>query len=332
MSMIFCRGCGKEIHESAPTCPHCGAPQNIATGAKSKYKSQTVAALLSAFLGGFGAQRFYLGPIWLAVIYLLLCWTGIPGLIAIVETFIIVFSSQATWARKYNNGVITPPAHLAVKILVLVFPVVAMIGILAAIAIPQYATYTARAKLMSVQASLAATRPQLIDHMMNLGSSPLSEGELASINEALKQNNAITATDAFSYGNYADVGAQMRDGNQQRTFYMVTRDRGQTWQCLTTDTEARNLPKDCQTVGALPRPEIPKPAQKIGLWTEATYQDALKSCIQRATEHGNPNAQESCSCFLGKVSMVIPESVIQQSDMPHDAKELIQLMANECAG
>lgn len=29
MSMIFCRGCGKEIHESAPTCPHCGAPQTI---------------------------------------------------------------------------------------------------------------------------------------------------------------------------------------------------------------------------------------------------------------------------------------------------------------
>ena len=27
MAMIFCRGCGKEIHESAPACPHCGAPQ-----------------------------------------------------------------------------------------------------------------------------------------------------------------------------------------------------------------------------------------------------------------------------------------------------------------
>jgi len=27
MGMVFCRGCGKEIHESAPTCPHCGAPQ-----------------------------------------------------------------------------------------------------------------------------------------------------------------------------------------------------------------------------------------------------------------------------------------------------------------
>lgn len=28
--MFFCRGCGKEIHESAPACPYCGALQNIA--------------------------------------------------------------------------------------------------------------------------------------------------------------------------------------------------------------------------------------------------------------------------------------------------------------
>ncbi len=29
MSMVFCRGCGKEIHETAPTCPSCGAPQSV---------------------------------------------------------------------------------------------------------------------------------------------------------------------------------------------------------------------------------------------------------------------------------------------------------------
>jgi type IV pilus assembly protein PilA len=30
--MIYCRGCGKQIHETAPTCPHCGAPQSTASG------------------------------------------------------------------------------------------------------------------------------------------------------------------------------------------------------------------------------------------------------------------------------------------------------------
>lgn len=30
MSMIFCHGCGKSIHNSAPTCPQCGALQGAA--------------------------------------------------------------------------------------------------------------------------------------------------------------------------------------------------------------------------------------------------------------------------------------------------------------
>ena len=29
MGMVFCRGCGKEIHETATMCPHCGATQAI---------------------------------------------------------------------------------------------------------------------------------------------------------------------------------------------------------------------------------------------------------------------------------------------------------------
>ncbi len=27
--MVFCRGCGTEIHETAPVCPKCGAPQRL---------------------------------------------------------------------------------------------------------------------------------------------------------------------------------------------------------------------------------------------------------------------------------------------------------------
>jgi hypothetical protein len=27
MSLVFCRGCGAKIHETAPTCPHCGMEQ-----------------------------------------------------------------------------------------------------------------------------------------------------------------------------------------------------------------------------------------------------------------------------------------------------------------
>ena len=36
MSMVFCRGCGKEIHETAVTCPLCGAPQNTPTAPEKR--------------------------------------------------------------------------------------------------------------------------------------------------------------------------------------------------------------------------------------------------------------------------------------------------------
>ncbi len=139
MSMIFCSGCGKEMHESASACPHCGAPAN---SVQSVRKSQTVASVLCLFLGSVGGHRFYLGPTWLGVVYLLLCWTGIPSLIAMVETFIIVFSSQETWAKKYNNGVTTPPTHVAIKILTLLIPILMLVGIITAVVLPSMVDQT----------------------------------------------------------------------------------------------------------------------------------------------------------------------------------------------
>ncbi len=52
-------------------------------------KDPTVALLLTFFLGGFGAHQFYLGRVGLGIVYALFCWTLIPGLIALVECFLI---------------------------------------------------------------------------------------------------------------------------------------------------------------------------------------------------------------------------------------------------
>lgn len=40
-NMVFCRGCGKKIHETAPMCPHCGALTNSEATEQNicKYKS-----------------------------------------------------------------------------------------------------------------------------------------------------------------------------------------------------------------------------------------------------------------------------------------------------
>lgn len=65
-------------------------------------KSKSTAALLALFLGGFGAHKFYLGKNGLGVLYLLLCWTGIPSIAAFIEFFIYVFMSQEDFDAKYN--------------------------------------------------------------------------------------------------------------------------------------------------------------------------------------------------------------------------------------
>ncbi len=60
-----------------------------------------VAALLALLLGGFGAHKFYLGQGGLGVIYLLLCWTFIPAIVALVEGIIYLTMSDAEFSRKY---------------------------------------------------------------------------------------------------------------------------------------------------------------------------------------------------------------------------------------
>jgi len=98
MAMVFCTACGKEIHDTAATCPHCGAEQNSAA---SGSKSRVAAILLAFFLGGIGVHKFYLGKWGQGIAYLLFCWTLIPSIIAFVEFIIYLTLSDAEFAKRY---------------------------------------------------------------------------------------------------------------------------------------------------------------------------------------------------------------------------------------
>ena len=94
--MVYCRGCGKEIHRSARACPHCGAVQRT-----DVVKSKTVAGVLALFLGGFGIHRFYLNH-WWGLFYFLFCWTFIPSIIALAEALAFFCASDEAWSAKYG--------------------------------------------------------------------------------------------------------------------------------------------------------------------------------------------------------------------------------------
>lgn len=98
-AMVFCRGCGKEIHESAATCPHCGAPQGKSAGGKSK----VTAGVLALLLGGFGIHKFYLGAWGWGIIYILFVLTFIPAILALIEGIRYLTLSEDDFTRKASE-------------------------------------------------------------------------------------------------------------------------------------------------------------------------------------------------------------------------------------
>ena len=91
--MVFCRGCGKEIHETAVSCPHCGAVQHVTAKLHKNQsgtiwlsgKSKVTAGVLALLLCGFGIHKFYLGARGCGIVYILFILTWIPTILGLIE-------------------------------------------------------------------------------------------------------------------------------------------------------------------------------------------------------------------------------------------------------
>lgn len=129
-----CTSCGATIKSAAVICPQCGVPQR-------RPVSKPTLLLLTFFTGGIGGHKFYLGKNWLGVLYMLFCWTYIPGLVAMVEFLVYAFTSSERLNEKYSANA------SAATIVAVVVGFVVVIGVLAAISLPAYQDYTVRAKV-----------------------------------------------------------------------------------------------------------------------------------------------------------------------------------------
>ena len=65
-------------------------------------KSKIAAGILGILLGAFGVHKFYLGKIGLGILYLLFFWTGIPGIIGLIEGIIYLTMSDEDFRAKYG--------------------------------------------------------------------------------------------------------------------------------------------------------------------------------------------------------------------------------------
>lgn len=63
-------------------------------------KNKTTAGILAILLGGLGIHKFYLGKGGLGVLYLLFCWTYIPGIIGLIEGIIYLTQNERDFQIK----------------------------------------------------------------------------------------------------------------------------------------------------------------------------------------------------------------------------------------
>lgn len=61
---------------------------------------QVAAGVLSILLGDIGVGHFYTGQILRGVLDILFCWTGIPGIIGLVEGIIWLCDSEEEWSER----------------------------------------------------------------------------------------------------------------------------------------------------------------------------------------------------------------------------------------
>jgi TM2 domain-containing membrane protein YozV len=97
---IYCSSCGKIIKKEAEICPYCGIRQKEQN---NSLKDKTVAGILAILLGGFGIHKFYLNEIPTGILYLVFCWTLVPGFMAFIEGIIYFTESDESFNQKYNK-------------------------------------------------------------------------------------------------------------------------------------------------------------------------------------------------------------------------------------
>ena len=133
--------------------------------------------------------------------------------------------------------------------------VVAIIGILAAVAIPSYQDYTARAQVSEAMSLTSGTKTALSEWYSDKGSFP---NILASVSGTTSGKYVQSMSISGNSGGTVTVQAQFKASGvnnniQSKIFAIATTDGGKTWSCgetgqaaATDDLDSKYLPGACK--------------------------------------------------------------------------------------
>ena len=130
--------------------------------------------------------------------------------------------------------------------------VIAIIGILAAVAIPAYQDYTARAQVSEGLSLASGLQPNIVDQWTNLGTWPVSANGV--IPAAASVTGKYVATVGVTAANGSTITITMKaSGSVQaqiggKKFTLIGTSTGGTikWTCATVDIPTKFLPQACR--------------------------------------------------------------------------------------
>lgn len=233
-----CSSCGTEQTQGSPKCTSCGAIQDSFV-----YKSRIAAACLAMFAGIFGGHRFFLGQ-WWGIFYLLFFWTYIPWLVGVIEGIVFLSTSQKAWNDKYNQGISAGSEKGTIVIIcACIFPSIFVLGILAAVALPAYQDYTARAALAESHTSAKIAMQAVETYESDRQRWPSSNRDLGSylqlpndLRDSVEiDNGAVYVTPNESLGVSGSI-----------IYVPSSTANGISWSCTESTIESKYLPPHCR--------------------------------------------------------------------------------------
>jgi Tfp pilus assembly major pilin PilA len=212
--------------------------------------------------------------------------------------------------------------------------VVAIIGILAAVALPAYQDYMIRAKTSEVILSMSGPRTSLAERLTSKPTAGLlTQEEISSAKSAASATKYVENIDVYATEKYADVVATASVDNVKGHIYTYTRDGGMTWICGTTDFPEKYLPASCRDKEGNNRPAAPEPktSGNIGQWDRAFAQGTYNGCLQNRSKTDPSGAANFCQCVVYKLANSVPQTEMKREQLSLETNQAIEASSQACS-